>query len=383
MQLTRRGILRSVMAAPLVFVPQVAVAASWRRHLVLVELNGGNDGLNTVVPYRDPVYTQMRPKLSLPIDQVLRLDERLGLHPALEHLMPLWIDRHMAIALGVGYPQPNLSHFRSIDIWETATLAETYGEDGWLVRLFKESRPSVTLPAEGVVLGRNDPGPLAGEDARVIFLKKLTSLRKRQRKSLNAAVGQTHPLLDHVVAIQNRMDLAERQLVAKNLQDVSLAGTFPTHDFGRQMETASRLIVGGSSIPVIKCALGGFDTHAGQLNRHRRLLTQLAEGLSSFARAMKGARKWDDVLVMTYAEFGRRPRENASGGTDHGTAAPHFILGGRVRGGFYGEQPSLDRLEGVNMAYSLDFRALYATVARQWWGLNGAFLGTRTLPLIT
>ncbi len=383
MQLTRRGILRSVMAAPLVFVPQVPVAASWRRHLVLVELNGGNDGLNTVVPYRDPVYTQMRPKLSLPIDQVLRLDERLGLHPALEHLMPLWIDRHMAIALGVGYPQPNQSHFRSIDIWETATLAETYGEDGWLVRLFKESRPSVTLPAEGVVLGRNDPGPLAGEDARVIFLKKLTSLRKRQRKSLNAAVGQTHPLLDHVVAIQNRMDLAERQLVAKNLQDVSLAGTFPTHDFGRQMETASRLIVGGSSIPVIKCALGGFDTHAGQLNRHRRLLTQLAEGLSSFARAMEGARMWDDVLVMTYAEFGRRPRENASGGTDHGTAAPHFILGGRVRGGFYGEQPSLDRLEGVNMAYSIDFRALYATVARQWWGLNGAFLGPRTLPLIT
>ena len=104
MQLTRRGVLRAAMAAPLVFVPQVAVAASWRRHLVLVELNGGNDGLNTLVPYRDPVYTQMRPKLSLPIDQVLRLDERLGLHPALEHLMPLWIDRHMAIALGVGYP---------------------------------------------------------------------------------------------------------------------------------------------------------------------------------------------------------------------------------------------------------------------------------------
>ena len=131
------------------------------------------------------------------------------------------------------------------------------------------------------------------------------------------------------------------------------------------------------------CALGGFDTHAGQLGRHRRLLTQLAEGLSSFARAMKGVGMWDDVLVMTYAEFGRRPRENASSGTDHGTAAPQLILGGRVRGGFYGEQPPLDRLEGQNLAYRLDFRALYATVARRWWGLDGRFLGPRTLPLIT
>ena len=124
-----------------------------------MELNGGNDGLNTVVPYRDPLYRQMRSKLALPTDQVLSLDERLGLHPALERLMPLWIDRQMAIALGVGYPQPNLSHFRSIDIWETATMAETSGEDGWLVRLFKENRPPATLPAEGLVLGRNDPGP--------------------------------------------------------------------------------------------------------------------------------------------------------------------------------------------------------------------------------
>ena len=130
MQMTGRGILKTAMAASLTFVPQVIVTATWRRHLVLVELNGGNDGLNTEVPYRDPLYRQMRPKLALPADQVLSLGERLGLYPAMELLMPLWIDRHMMIAFGVGYPQPNMSHFCSIDIWETATRTETYGEDG-------------------------------------------------------------------------------------------------------------------------------------------------------------------------------------------------------------------------------------------------------------
>lgn len=178
------------------------------------------------------------------------------------------------------------------------------------------------------------------------------------------------------------MDLPERWLVEKNLQGVSLAGTFPTHDFGRQMETAARFIAGGSAAPEIKCSLDGFDIHAGRFDRHHRLLTHLVEGLSSFAHAMKQSGMWDEVLVMTYAEFGHRPRENDSGGTDHGTAAPHLILGGRVRGGFYGEQPPLDRLEGQNLADRLDFRALYATVARRWWGLDGKFLGPRTLPLI-
>ena len=124
------------------------------------------------------------------------------------------------------------------------------------------------------------------------------------------------------------MDLPERWLVEKNLQGVSLAGTFPTHDFGRQMETAARFIAGGSAAPEIKCSLGGFDIHAGRFDRHHRLLTHLVEGLSSFAHAMKQSGMWDEVLVMTYAEFGHRPRENDSGGTDHGTAAPHLIFGG-------------------------------------------------------
>jgi len=382
--LTRRHLLAAAAATPFALAARSGLAADpWRRTVVLVELNGGNDGLNTVIPYADPLYRSLRPKLAVPRDQILTLDEHLGLHPKLERLMPLWIDGQMAIALGVGYPNPNLSHFRSIDIWETATEAERFAEDGWIVRLLKESRPAASLPAEGVVLGRNDPGPLSGEGARIVALRRLKALRKRNRKPLVENIGTANPGLAHVVDIQNRMDIAERRLVERNLQAVALPGEFPKHDFGQQMEIAARLIAGGTGVPVIKCALGGFDTHGSQLYKHPKLLDQLAESLGAFSRAMKSAGLWDRVLVMTYAEFGRRPHENASGGTDHGTAAPHFLLGGRVRGGFYGEQPPLDRLQAKNLARRLDFREIYAAVARDWWGLKADFLKARALPLIS
>ena len=382
MDFNRRRMLQAFLAVPLTLSVTPKAAEPWRRHLVLVELNGGNDGLNTVVPYADPLYYEMRPSLALSQDQVLPLNERLGLHPGLEELMPLWSDRHIAIALGVGYSHPNLSHFRSIEIWETATSSKTYADEGWLVRLFKERMPPLGLPAHAVVLGRNDPGPLAGEGVRVVALKNLKTLRKRKSKSFLTLLDQANPLLSHVVEVQNRMDLAEQRLIKKRFDNVSLVGKFPNHNFGAQMETAAKLIVGESGIPIIKCSLGSFDTHAGQAARHGRLMEKLAGGLSSFTQAIKSGGKWDDTLIMTYSEFGRRPRENASGGTDHGTAAPHFILGGRVKGGFFGEQPPLARLDGLNLAYRLDFRALYATIARRWLGLEAPFLELKALPIL-
>ncbi len=382
MNLQRRHFLQTLLATPLIFSSSLEGAAPWSRYLILIELNGGNDGLNTVVPSADPLYYSMRPRLAISRHQALFLDERFGLHPGLQDVMPLWRDRQMAIVLGVGYPRPNLSHFRSIEIWDTATSSESYADEGWLVRLLNEKRPSDALPAHAVVLGGGDFGPLSGGQARVVALKRLRNLRRRKSGLLLASSRKSNPLLTHVVKVQNHMDLAERRLVAKRLDEITLEGAFPNHNFGTQMATAARLIAGGSGIPIIKCSLGSFDTHAGQASRHQRLLMQLAEGLSSFSQAMKNAGKWNDILLMTYSEFGRRPRENASGGTDHGTAAPHFILGGRVNGGFYGEQPPLDHLDGLNLSHRLDFRALYATAARRWLGLEAPFLGAHTLPII-
>jgi uncharacterized protein (DUF1501 family) len=384
MNLSRRQfIAATACAVPLALAPRLGQAADpWRRTLVQIELNGGNDGLNTVIPFADPLYREMRPKLAIARDKTIQLDERLGLHPKLAPLAPLWRDGHMAIALGVGYPQPNLSHFRSINIWETASNSARTFEDGWIARLFAENRPSRALPADGIVLGRNQPGPLSGEAARVIALKTLKALKPHGAEAAPASAMALNPGLAHVVETQTQMELTERRLVERNLQSLNFAEPFPGHAFGQQMETAARLIVGGSGVPVIKCSLSGFDTHSNQPGRHAKLLGELAEGIAAFAQAIKAAGAWNRVLVMTYAEFGRRPRENASGGTDHGTAAPHFLIGGRVRGGFHGEQPPLDRLAGKNLAHRIDFHEIYAAVARNWWGLKGDFLNARPLPVL-
>ena len=383
MPLTRREFLTSTIGASALLRSRPSLALNrWRRKLVLVELNGGNDGLNTVVPYVDPLYRRLRPKIAVPVDKILQLNNHLGLHPELERLKPLWASREMAIVLGVGYPEPNLSHFRSIDIWETATQEHHFAEEGWITRLFRESRPPTLLPADGIVLGRNDPGPLTGDGSRIINLKRLISLRKQRRKLAISDVTTENSGLNYIIKTQDRLNHAVRKLVEKNLDKVVLDSAFPGHSFGKQMELAARLIVGGSGVPVIKCSLGGFDTHAGQVYRHPRLMAKLADGLSAFTQAMKSAGIWNEVLVMTYAEFGRRPKENASGGTDHGTVAPHFLLGGCVRGGFYGEQPPLNQLRDGNLVHRVDFREIYAAVARDWWGLKAEFLLAKALPVI-
>ena len=383
MLFTRRQIAKFIAGTPVLLKSTPIYAnESWTRIVVLVELNGGNDGLNTVIPYTDPAYPRLRPKLAVSRDKVLQLSEHLGLHPQLEKLMPLWESREMAIVLGVGYPEPNLSHFRSIDIWETATQGHRLAREGWISRLFSERRPPTMLPAEGVVLGRNEPGPLMGDGSRIVNLKRLESLKKQRQQLVNSNIIAANSDLVHVIKTQDRLNYAARKLVEKNLDKVILKNEFPGHNFGRQMELAARLVIGGSGIPVIKCSLGGFDTHAGQVYRHPKLMEKLAGGLSAFVEAIKSAGAWNKVLVMTYAEFGRRPKENASGGTDHGTAAPHFLLGGSVRGGFYGGQPPLSQLHNGNLAYRVDFREIYAAVARDWWGLRAEFIKSKPMPVI-
>ena len=380
----RRHFLRLAGALPLTLVPFGASrsAARWDRVLVLVELFGGNDGLNTVVPYADPEYHRLRPTLAIGRDRVLHLDERLGLHPSLASLMPLWRNGELAIALGVGYPDPNLSHFRSIRIWDTASNSREVIEEGWIARLLAETPPATRIGAAGAVLGRNSLGPLAGREPIALilddprrFLSEASRMEETPRRSGNRA-------LVHITGVQERLLHAAGALTENNLQTVEPGATFPRSPLGRRLETVARLIVGGLAVPAFKVSLVGFDTHAGQAGIHARLLRQLADGLAAFATAMKAHGLWDRVLVMTYAEFGRRVAENGSRGTDHGTAAPHFMLGGRVRGGFYGAQPPLADTQDGNLVHRLHFRSLYATAAREWWGLDARFIPEKPLGCI-
>lgn len=339
------------------------------RSLILVELKGGNDGLNTVVPYADARYHELRPRLAVPRERVLRLDEALGLHPALEPLWPLWRERALAVALGVGYPEPNRSHFRSIDIWETASDAREYRGEGWLAAAFSEAGERRGWAADGIVLGEPEAGPLSGPGARAIVLREPEAFFRNARRLREAAGRTENPALAHILKVQADVHRAAEALEERLSAAPAAGAEFPKNPFGRQLETIARLLSARTPVPVFKATLGGFDTHANQQKTHERLLGELAGGLAALRKALGVAGLWDRCLIMTYSEFGRRARENGSAGTDHGTAAPHFLLGGRVRGGLYGRQPPLDRLEDGDLRHTLDFRSLYATAARGWWGL--------------
>jgi uncharacterized protein (DUF1501 family) len=303
----------------------LTLASSGRKLLVLIELKGGNDGLNTVVPYADPLYYRLRPRVALSRDAVLPVSERAALHPALEPLMPLWQNGQLAIVQGLGYPQFNLSHFRATEIWDTASDARRYLRDGWVARAFARSDAGRVMRGGGLVVGSAEHGPLAGAGCTVTT-------------SVSSSIGA-------VLRAQRMLDAA-----------------------------------------VIRITLNGFDTHFNQRERHAALLAQFAQGIDALRASLVEFGLWNDTLVMTVSEFGRRPRENDTAGTEHGSSAPHFVTGGRVRGGLYGAPPSLSQLDGNgNLPMAVDFRRLYATVLRSWWGCDAAAVLERRfepLPLL-
>jgi uncharacterized protein (DUF1501 family) len=353
--MNRREFLSTVGAGIALGLPHLAAAAQvvGRRRsaaprvaqtdglVILIELNGGNDGLNTVVPFNDPAYYRLRPTLALRREQVIQLDDRTGLNPALLPLVPSWQRGELAIVQGLGYPQPNLSHFRSIEICNTASHADQYLREGWLACAIRQRAESQSAALGSLLIGSVEPGPLA------------------------SGTWSANPPLMREAS--------------------SLATIFPDDGFGVSVETAMRTLaastsVGGTAareprIAAIRLTLNGFDTHHNQPRRHAALLAQLARGCASLRSALIELGRWDDTLVMTCSDFGRRPRENDANGTEHGSSAPHFVMGGRVRGGLHGAPPALAQLDGNgNPAPGVDFRQLYATVLGGWWGLDATAL---------
>ncbi len=388
--MTRRELLKLAATLPLVLLvhpqPLELFAAPahkiprgrWDRALILVELNGGNDGLNTLIPYGDPGYYQVRPRLAIPRARVLQLNEQLGLHYALEPLMPMWQSRELAWVQGVGYERPNRSHFRSIEVWETGSDSEQVLDEGWLARLFEMHPVPSEFAADGIVLGRRDAGPLSGRTVRTIALEEPQQFLAQAAKVYAVEQSSPNRALAHILQVQRELTRAAADLAQRLQQAPSLEGLFPASAVGRQLETAAQLLVAKVPVAVIKVSQGSFDTHAGQLGQHERLLRELAEGLAIFRQTLQRAGLWERVLVMTYSEFGRRVGENASSGTDHGTAAPHFMMGGKVKGGLYGSTPSLTDLQEGDLKHHVDYRSLYATVIDKWWELpRGPFADTR------
>ncbi len=383
LMINRRTFLRAAGAAAAVsWMPWPAQAASARgerRLLVLVELKGGNDGFNTLIPYADADYYRLRPGIAIPREQVLPLNERAGLHPELQPLLALWQANELALVQNVGYPQPNLSHFRSIEIWDTASASSEYLNAGWLTRSFSASPLPAGSAADGVVVGGAELGPLVGVSSRAVTLVNPEQFLRQSRLAAPATAASANPALAHVLRVEQAVSGAASRLRA----DRSFSTVFPNGAFGNAVRTAAQVAAANAGVPVIKLSLNGFDTHVGQSARQARLLKDLAEGLVALKSALVELGQWDSTLVMSYAEFGRRPQQNQSGGTDHGTASVHFVTGGRVRGGFYGGAPDFTRLDSAgNVQHDVDFRALYATVLERWWGMDATgILRGRYAPL--
>ena len=386
--MNRRNFLRfaagaSVLSGAMLSTGSVAWAAApagarYRNLLVLIELKGGNDGLNTVVPYASPTYYALRPKLAIPRDEVVKLTDAAGLHPALEPLLPLWKGRELAVLQGVGYPEPNLSHFRSIEIWDTASKSAEYLQDGWLTRAFAAAPTPADFAADGVIVGSPDLGPLAGAGTRAIALANTEQFLRQARLAISEGTARNRAL-QHILKVESDIVQAASHLNADHV----FTTEFPQSGFGNAIKTACQVIANQAGVAVVRVTLSGFDTHSGQPGTQARLLGELSGGVVALKSALAELDRWNDTLVLTYAEFGRRPKENLSNGTDHGTASVHFAMGGRVAGGFYGEQPPLDRLSGDgNTGYAIDFRSIYATVLDRWWGVPSAGpLGGRFAPL--
>src|SRR5262252_2935791 len=352
-----------------------AASGAPMRLLILLELRGGNDGLNTVVPIEDGRYFDLRPRIALREDAVVAFDRSLTLHRSLAPLRPLWDAREMTVIEGVGYPQPNLSHFRSIEIWDTASASNEVLQQGWLARAAR-TEAFARFAADGVVIGAADLGPLAG-GARAI---SLSDPERFARQARLARDGETEArgALAHVLQVESDVVHAAMQL----RPEIKLQTEFPRSALGAALQHAAA-IASTRKVPVIRVTLAGFDTHQNQLNTHAQLLHQVGEGVVALRAALQEVGLWDDTLVLTYSEFGRRPRENASAGTDHGTAGAMLAFGPHVNAGRLGAQPALARLDGNgNLPFAIDFRTVYATVLDGWFGIDSErVLGHRFTPL--
>lgn len=340
------------------------------RILLLVELKGGNDGLNTLVPYADPRYRELRAGIGVPRERVVQLDEKVGLHERLAPLMDCWKAGDLAIVQGVGYPYPNRSHFRSIEIWDTASAASQTLSEGWIAQAFRGTGLAKGIGVDCIVADTNAL-PSTGPSLRTIVMQDAENFLSQATGVATASAMNDggNPALRHLLAVRQEINAAAAGLRDRLRDAPAPAESYPQELLlGRQFDLATRVLSARVPVVAIKVALGGFDTHANQPPTHERLLASLASNIAVLRRNLIAADLWKDVVVVTYSEFGRRAKQNASSGTDHGTSAPQFIMGGSVKGGLHGVYPPLSDLEDGDLRHTVDFRNVFATLARGCWG---------------
>jgi uncharacterized protein (DUF1501 family) len=386
--------------------------------LVVLQLAGGNDGLNAVVPYSDDHYHRARPKLGLSEKQIIRINDDVGLHANLAGFKELYDSGNLSIIQGVGYPNPNRSHFRSTEIWQTACDSERIEAYGWLGRYF-DNTCSGCDPTVAVSIGRQMPQAFAAKNPKGVSLenpqsyrflsadhpksgqmgsteesfRKLNDLEGAEAEMHENAGGTVGSLSGPVKPTGSPLEFLERtaldaQVSSDKIREVanktSTKGSYPASQLGNSLKLVAKLIGGGLPTRVFYVSQGGYDTHTNQTNTHERLLKDLGDSVKGFVEDMQQQGNMSRVLLMTFSEFGRRVAENANSGTDHGAAAPMFVIGEKVKAGLLGRAPSLapaDLFQG-DVKYTVDFRSVYAGVLEGWLKTpSEAVLGKKFKPL--
>ena len=365
--------------------------------LVVLQLAGGNDGLNTVIPFADDNYHRLRPRLALPADKVLKLDSFAGLNPQLTGLKTLHDSGELAVVQGVGYPNPNRSHFRSTEIWQTASDANQFSSEGWIGRYF-DNCCSGADPTVGVAIGDQSPQAFSAKNPTGVTLSRPEQFRWKAstgadgtplndeeafyRQLLGAPQENTPTEGSSISSLPGKThnDASTEDFLRRTALDAQLSSdkilaiarkyksnvSYPPGPLGASFNLIARMIAGGLPTRVYYASQGGFDTHAGQTGSHERLLGVINDAITAFVADLKQQGNFQRVLLMTFSEFGRRVAENANGGTDHGTAAPMFLIGGGVKPGLFGKHPSLIDLDNGDLKFNTDFRSVYATVLDKW-----------------
>jgi uncharacterized protein (DUF1501 family) len=362
--------LAAGIAIPLAPISISAASIKSGKRLILVELSGANDGLNTVIPIKDERYGELRPRIKIDRSKAFNLGNGLVLNSAMRSLDGALQAGDLAIMQGLGYPGQNRSHFKSIALWETGGDGTKSGKNGWLTEDIEQMTGSDQLDAHGISLdgGMGIFASPSGVWLSMTSLGQFSTLQKKlvipnQTLSSNPALSF---VLDRAHALNSSMQSISSKISRLRNKNLNInAG-----DFGKQASMAAYLIDAGISAPVLKLKIGSFDTHENQTWRHRRLLQDLSKGLSGLRRALIQSGHWDNTLIMTYSEFGRRAKENESGGTDHGTAAPHFLMSGSLEGGLWGIHPDLGNLTDGDVKFTTDYRVVYDKILSDWFGLG-------------
>ncbi len=351
--------------------------------LVVVQLSGGNDGLNTVIPYTSDTYHKARKNIGIK-DRFHKLDDNLALNPGMGAFKKMFDDGKLAVINGCGYPQPSRSHFRSMEVWQTANPAESEAV-GWLGHYLDHAirGTSVDNPLRAVNIGSELPQALVAEGPPVPSIGSIEDFRIRYDagseydpktadkilRDLNA-IHQKSPALQFLSRQATNAIVAADQM--RTLKGYKTDANYPYNSLGPQLRIIAQLIAGNFGTKLFYCETGGFDTHANQVNGHEQTLAGVANSINAFLTDLTVKGVANKVTVMCFSEFGRRVQENDSNGTDHGAAGPMFLAGGKVKGGLFGSYPSLTDLDSGDLKYTTDFRRVYATLLDKWLNVNSA-----------